>query len=211
LVKNSHKIIQLIFFIVLSLQFLFAELEPIALCLDVNGAVLRKGGMRKGLIRRGDYIYHGDKIITGDIGSASFIMIYEDTSIRIYNNSVIRLISEKHSLLRHSELALFGGKVIVEADDNHGYSFVVNTPSTTATVSGTNFLAQYQEDRLFEGIDYSIFTVLNGVIELENLQSNHFMYIFRGETIVSTANGDFLRLDTFREPQAIVNTLMDFR
>ena len=50
--------------------------------MDVNGPVLRKGSVRNGLIRKGDYIYHGDKIITGQVGSASFIMIYEDTAIR---------------------------------------------------------------------------------------------------------------------------------
>ena len=104
-----------------------------------------KGSVRSGLIRRGDYIYHGDKIITDHVGSASFIMIYEDTSIRIYNNSVIRLVSDRYSMLNHSELALFVGKVIIEADDNLDYSFIVNTPSTKATVSGTNFLAEYQE------------------------------------------------------------------
>ncbi len=96
---------------------------------------MRKGSVRSGLIRRGDYLYHGDKVITGQIGSASFIMIYEDTSIKIYNNSVVRLLSERYSMLNHSELALFVGKVIIEADDNIGYNFVVNTPYTKATVS----------------------------------------------------------------------------
>ena len=172
---------------------------------------MRKGSVRSGLIRRGDYIYHGDKIITGQVSFASLIMIYEDTSIRIYNNSVIRLVSERYSMLNHSELALFEGKVIVEADDNLGYSFVVNTPSTTATVSGTNFLAEYQEDLLFKGVDYSIFTVLDGLVELENLSSNRSMYLSNGETIVSTESGKFLRLDTFREPQGIVNSLLEFR
>ena len=172
---------------------------------------MRKGSVRSGLIRRGDYIYHGDKIITGQVSFASFIMIYEDTSIRIYNNSVIRLVSERYSMLNHSELALFGGKVIVEADDNLGYSFVVNTPSTTARVSGTNFLAEYQEDLIFKGVDYSIFTVLDGLVELENLNSNLSMYLTNGETIVSTESGKFLRLDTFREPQGIVNSLLEFR
>ena len=86
---------------------------------------MRKGSVRSGLIRKGDYIYHGDKIITGQVGSASFIMIYEDTSIRVYNNSVFRLVSERYSMLNHSELALFEGKVIIEADDNLGYNFVL--------------------------------------------------------------------------------------
>ena len=149
--------------------------------------------------------------VIGDIGSASFIMIYEDTSIRLYDNTVIRLMSERYSLLYHSELRLFSGKVILEADDNRGYSFVVNTPTTTATVSGTNFLVQYEEDQLFKNIDYSIFTVLNGVIKLENTVSNHLMHVFSGETIVSTENGVFLPLDTFREPHGIVNTLLEYR
>jgi len=172
---------------------------------------MRKGSVRSGLIRRGDYLYHGDKIITGQVGSASFIMIYEDTSIRLYNNSVARLVSERYSMLNHSELALFVGKVIIEADDNLGYSFVLNTPSTKATVSGTNFLAEYQEDLLFKGIDYSIFTVLKGIIELENLNSNLSMIIHDGETIVSTESGKFLRLDTFRSPEGIVKSLLEMR
>ena len=172
---------------------------------------MRKGNVRSGLIRRGDDLYHGDKIITGQVGSASFIMIYEDTSIRLYNNSVARLVSERYSMLNHSELALFVGKVIIEADDNLGYNFVVNTPSTKATVSGTNFLAEYQEDLLFNGIDYSIFTVLKGIIELENLNSNLSMIISDGETIVSTESGRFLRLDTFRSPEGIVKSLLELR
>ena len=172
---------------------------------------MRKGSVRSGLIRRGDYLYHGDKIITGQVGSASFIMIYEDTSIRLYNNSVVRLVSERYSMLNHSELALFVGKVIIEADDNLGYSFVLNTPSTKATVSGTNFLAEYQEDLLFKGIDYSIFTALKGIIELENLNSNLSMIIHDGETIVSTESGKFLRLDTFRSPEGIVKSLLEMR
>tara|TARA_B100000282_G_C31666187_1_gene459944 strand:- start:716 stop:1060 length:345 start_codon:yes stop_codon:yes gene_type:complete len=114
-------------------------------------------------------------------------------------------------MLNHSELALFVGKVIIEADDNLGYSFVLNTPSTKATVSGTNFLAEYQEDLLFKGIDYSIFTVLKGIIELENLNSNLSMIIHDGETIVSTESGKFLRLDTFRSPEGIVKSLLEMR
>ena len=172
---------------------------------------MRKGSVRSGLIRKGDYLYHGDKIITGQIGTASFIMIYEDTSIRLYNNSVVRLVSERYSMLNHSELILFVGKVIIEADDNLGYNFVVNTPSTKATVSGTNFLAEYQEDLLFNGTDYSIFTVLEGIIELENLNSNLSMFLHNGETIVSTESGKFLRLDTFRSPEGIVKSLQEMR
>ena len=69
----------------------------------------------------------------------------------------------------------------------------------------------YQEDLLYKGADYSIFTVLDGMIELENQNSNLSMYLSNGETIVSTETGKFFRLDTFRQPQGIVNSLLEFR
>ena len=93
-------------------------------------------------------------------------MIYEDTSIRVYNNSVFRLVSDEYSLLNHSELALFEGKVIIEADDNLGYSFILNTPSRKLRSLEQTFWLNIKEDLLFNGVDYSIFTVLEGIIEL---------------------------------------------
>ena len=63
-------------------------------------------------------------------------------------------------------------------------------------------MAEYQEDLLFNGVDYSIFTVLEGIIELENLNSNLSMYLLDGETVVSTDREDFyawIHLESLKE------------
>ncbi len=187
------------------------EPDPIALCIEVNGEVERKGKIRSGLIRRGDYIYHGDKLITNNTGFASIMMIYEDTFIRIYNNSAARVLFDKEKKSKNSELLLIVGKVIIEMGKSCDHYFILNTPSTTARFTKTDFLAEYQEDLLIDKLRYSIFTSLNGRVELENTNSDQSMYLSEGETVVSTLAGKFLRLDTFRSNIGIINSLQNFR
>jgi len=201
----------LIFSLFLTLGYNRNEPDPIALCLDVSGKVERKGKIRSGLIRRGDYIYHGDKLITNEIGFASIMMIYEDTFIRIYDNSTARVLFDKEKDSNNSELLLLVGKVIIEMSKNCDHYFILNTPSTTARFTRTDFLAEYQEDLLIDKLRYSIFTSLNGRVELENTNSDQSMYLSGGETVVSTLAGKFLMLDTFRSNTGIINSLQSFR
>ena len=195
----------------LSIGFSRTEPVPIALCLEINGEVQRKGNIRSGLIRKGDYIYHGDKLITNNIGFVSIMMIYEDTFIRIYDNSTARVLFDKDKQSMNSELLLLAGKVIIEMGKNCDHYFILNTPSTTATFTKTDFLAEYQEEILLDKLRYSIFTSLNGRVELQNTNSDQSMYLSEGETVVSTLAGKFLRLDTFRSNAGIINSLQNFR
>jgi len=184
---------------------------PIALCLEINGKVQRKGNIRTGLIRKGDYLYHGDKLITNAIGFASIMMIYERTFIKIYDNSVARLLFDIEKESNNTELALFEGRVIVEMGKHCDHYLILNTPSTIAKVKQTDFLAEYQNEALFDKLRYSIFTSLNGQIKLKNTHSKDFMYLSEGETVISTLSGRFLRMDTFRSNVGIVNSLLKLR
>jgi len=209
----SFILVRIIFFACFSLATALSRTEPIpiALCLEINGHVQRKGNIRTGLIRKGDYIYHGDKLVTSDNGFASIMMIYEHTFIKIYDNSVARILFDKGKKSTNSELALFDGKVIIEMGKDCDHYFILNTPSTIAKVKQTDFLAEYQHEVLFDKLRYSIFTALNGEMSLKNTKSNHLMYLLEGETVVSTLSGKFLRLDTFRSSTSIVNSLLEFR
>ena len=46
-------------------------------------------------------------------------------------------------------------------------------------------------------------------LEVENIKSGHSIFMDQGETIISTREGKFLLLDTFRDNSGIANTLMD--
>ena len=55
---------------------------------------------------------------------------------------------------------------------------------------------------------YCLFTVLNGVPEIKNNISGNIMYVKKGKSVVSTMNGKFLELETFRNSREIQKTLM---
>ena len=85
----------------------------------------------------------------------------------------------------------------------------MDAPSSTVTASNAHFIAEFKNDVVFNHLSYAIFTSLLGIIEIENLISENFMNIKRGETVISTLEGKFLPLDTFRNQQFIEQTLRE--
>ena len=70
-------------------------------------------------------------------------------------------------------------------------------------------MTEYRDELFYDNLTYCIFTVLTGIMEVENIKSGHSIYMDQGETVISTRNGKFLLLDTFRDNSGIANTLME--
>jgi len=178
--------------------------ESVALCVSTNGQLERKGYVRNGIIQKGDNIYNGDKITVEKNESLSFMTIYEKSMVDIYENSVIRIINNKNTF---SGMALFGGKVIIHMDDNNNSDFILNAPNAIVTAKGSHFIAEYRDELFFNNNTYSIFTVLNGKIKVENIRSGKIIYVDKGDTIISTRDGKFIELDTFKNSAKIIGHL----
>ena len=196
----------LIFYII-GLTLIFPRSASIAICTEVKGGVLRQGYVRNGHLRKGDPIYHGDKIIMEGHGFMSFMFISDKTKVNVYENSVIKVFSQTSSTQNQSNIALFGGRVIVQMEQGSDKQFVLEAPSSIAVASNAHFISEYKNDILFDNLSYSMFTSLEGKIEIENIVSESFMNIREGETVISTRDGKFLQLDTFRNQMFIENTL----
>ena len=154
----------------------FSRSESIALCVSVSGQLERKGQVRNGIIRKGDPIYHGDKIKVEDNESLSFMTIYGRDIVDIYENSVIKIVNEKNNRNDFSEMALFGGKVIIKMDENDDRSFILNAPTAIIFAEGSHFIAEYRDELLFNNNTYSVFTVLHGRIKVQNVRSGKIIY-----------------------------------
>ena len=185
----------------------FSRSESIALCVTVSGKLERKGQVRNGIIRKGDPIYHGDKIKVEDNESLSFMTIYGRDIVDIYENSVIKIVNDKNNRNDFSEMALFGGKVIIKMDENDDRGFILNAPTAIINAEGSHFIAEYRDELLFNNNTYSVFTVLDGKIKVQNVRSGKIIYADKGETIISTRDGKFLALDTFKNSTKIIEHL----
>jgi hypothetical protein len=185
----------------------FSRSESIALCVSVSGQLEREGQVRNGIIRKGDPIYHGDKIKVEDNESLSFMTIYGRDIVDIYENSVIKIINNSNNRNDFSEMALFGGKVIIKMDENDDGRFILNAPTAIINAEGSHFIAEYRDELLFNNNTYSVFTVLDGKIKVQNVRSGKIIYADKGETIISTRDGKFLALDTFKNSTKIIEHL----
>ena len=120
----------LYFFLFVSLAF--TRSESIAICVDVRGKVNREGGVRTGLIRKGDIIYDGDKIMTDKNGFSSIIFHNDKTKTNVYDNTSIKIFYVQNPSGSSYEIALFGGKVIAEMKSQK--SLIISAPSKMAQI-----------------------------------------------------------------------------
>ena len=187
--------------------FFYPSSRSVAICTEMEGQVLREGPVRNGHLRKGDSIYDGDKIILNENGFLSFMFFGDNTRVDIHGNTIVKVFNSNNDLEFRSNIVLFGGKVIVQMEGNHNQDFRLDAPSSTAIASNAHFMVEYRSDMIFENLSYSMFTSLGGEIEIQNLVSENHINLKRGETVMSTREGKFLQLDTFRNQMFIDRTL----
>ena len=112
--KSNFQILYLLFLYLILVAMIYPRSKSIAICVEVEGQVLREGHVRKGQLRQGDSIYDGDKIIINERGLVSIMFIKDKTIVDAYGNSIIKVLDIANSTEFKSNVALFGGKVIVQ-------------------------------------------------------------------------------------------------
>ena len=198
-------IIRIFILVYFGQEISFSRSEVVAFCTRANGQLERKGSVRNGVLQKGDSIYHGDKISAKEDEFLTFMNIYDRSMVDVYENSVVRVFENKSDMGIDSEMALFGGKVIVKMENNR--DLILNAPTAIVTAKGAHFIAEYKDENFFDNNTYSIFTVLTGKMKVENSISGKVIYIDQGETIIATRDGKLLELNTFKNSSRIINHL----
>ena len=175
----------------------------IGVCTQSVGEVQRKGNVRTGHIRKGESIYHGDKITTGKNAFISFLILEDRSVVKIFDNSVVKIFSDKKPKKPKTEVAIFGGRVSAEINKKKNREFIVNTPVSIASVKGTYFLAEHRtmdhHGPHHQGISDCVFSVMTGLLEVENTVSGKSVLVKDGKTVISLPDGDFQLFDTTDE------------
>ncbi len=184
------------------------RIKGFAFCLDSKGDVIRKGIARSGRLLKGDVIYENDKITVGGNSYVSFLNTYERSEVRVFENSslkILKSIKQSDNSEEIHEIVIFGGKVIVDKIELNDKTLIVNSPSSSIFSKNSHFLAEYRDKPLYSELSYCIFTLIEGNIFVENLESRKTIFLESGETIISTRKGKFYPLETFRNINSLDN------
>ena len=205
------KIVRKVNLIVLSLCCIVlsnSKYENIAFCLNSKGEVVREGIARNGKIFKGDVIYNGDKIIVGVDGFVAIRNIYERSEIKIFKNSSVKVFSRKNRMKgeKEFEVAIFGGRVIVDKNEFNNNKLIINSPSSNVFLKNSHFIINCVDEPLFNQASYCVFTSIEGNILVENSKSKKFLFLNNGDTIISTPEGEFFQIETFRDQENIRNS-----
>jgi hypothetical protein len=174
-----------IFIVFLFLANIFASSEQVALVLKTKGNVQYQKYSEKVLstLNIGTALYNDDLLRTGADGLVVFVYIDDKTMIKIQSNSevYIRGESENESIIK--QINIGNGRVKSTVSKQKKGEFTIVTPTSVASVKGTEFWTIVDRD----GEDR--FYGLSGTVEVKNLSSGQIVGLEENTTAISLPDG----------------------
>ena len=174
----------------LILFFLFFTISAksgIALVTKSKGSVEYKkndGTIVKDDLRKGTSLFNNDRITTGSNGFAKYVYLDDGSMIKVHKNAEVYIYGsvDKRSIIKQVNVS--SGNVKFEVSKQGKDDFTVITPTSVASVKGTDFWLESSED---EGDQ---FFGLSGLVNVKNIESNLILQLTRNTTIVSEPDGN---------------------
>ena len=125
----------------------------------------------------------GDKIQTGDDGFGALVYLDDKSMIKIKENTNFDLIGTKSQGQISKRLKINNGTVKASIQKGIESGFVIETPTSVATVKGTEFwmVTTSEGDQVFG---------LEGTVELKNIISGKIIMVEINQTGTSLQTGD---------------------
>ena len=146
-----------------------------------DGTVLKRNEVKKGLS-----LYDKDKIVTGSNGFAKYIYLDDGSLIKVHKNAEVYVYGaiDKRSIIK--QINVTEGNVKFEVSKQASGDFTVVTPTSVASVKGTDFWLKTDDE---EGDQ---FFGLSGLVSVTNIESNEILQLTRNTTIKSRPDGQMV-------------------
>mgnify|MGYP001499990366 CR=1 FL=1 len=173
-------------FILLFIINIISSNNGIALITKSKGTIeYRKndGTITKNDLKKGTSLFNEDRITTGSNGFAKYVYLDDGSMIKVHKNAEVYVYGsiDKRSIVKQVNVSQ--GNVKFEVSKQGKDDFTVITPTSVATVKGTDFWLESDED---EGDQ---FFGLSGLVNVKNIESNLILQLTRNTTIVSEPDG----------------------
>ena len=146
-----------------------------------DGSILERKNIKKGMS-----LYDKDRIVTGSNGFAKYIYLDDGSLIKVHKNAEVYVYGaiDKRSIVK--QINVTEGNVKFEVSKQGSEDFTVITPTSVASVKGTDFWLKTDDE------DGDQFFGLSGLVNVTNIESNTLLQLTRNTTIKSTPDGQML-------------------
>jgi len=167
----------------LILTCLLVGADQVAVATKVSGDVNHAQGKKSALLKPGTILKNGDKIRTGSNGFVALIFIDDKSTLKIKNDTELEITGKRERNSIAKKINMDRGTLRAQVTKQSKADFVVQTPTSVASVKGTDFWMisdPIQGDQLIS---------IEGVVALTNLISGMTLDITVGLTGISTTDG----------------------
>lgn len=159
--------------LLLGLSMLSAS--AVGLFTNSKGKVTLTRNNRSIKFKNGDMIYNQDEIRTGKDSFASYKYVDGASTVKIFANSYVLVSATQSGKSQNKKAQVNSGSVHTKVTPGRGGNMAVETPTTVASVKGTEFMT-------LVGKASSTFIVKEGVVNLLIKATNQSADVKAGET-----------------------------
>ena len=162
-----------------------ANANKIAVATKVKGLVelMPTGKKLFSKLKAGTILADGDKIRTGTSGFVAIIFIDDKSTLKLKGNSEAVITGERTAASISKKINMDSGTIRATIKKQNS-SFVIQTPTSVASVKGTDFWLLTDPDKGDQVIG------LEGIVSLKNIDTGQDVDVVQGMSGISTPDGD---------------------
>ena len=159
--------------------------SKVAIAIKTKGdvSVIYKGLNSEQVLKPGSPLSNQDKIKTGKNGYIALMYLDDKTVVKMLDNSDLTIMGDRSGNKINKSLDIKYGRVAANVKPQKGKEFRISTPTSVASVKGTEFAIQSDPS------SGDSFTLIEGLIEVTNSVTGESTQVQEGETAVSTPDG----------------------
>lgn len=155
----------------------FLSADAIALLIANKGKVSLDRAAAKIKFQKGELLMNNDVLRTGEESFAAYKYVDASATIKMFSNSVATLNAGKDGKTLSKTVTVSKGNVLSNVKKGSGL-FRINTPTTVASVKGTEFLTKVEEGGA------TTFIVSDGEVEVRVLATEEVARVGKGKTAI---------------------------
>ena len=159
--------------------------SKVAIAIKTKGdvSIIYKGLNSAQVLKPGSPLSHQDKIKTGKNGYIALMYLDDKTVVKMLGNSDLTIMGDRSGNKINKSLDIKYGRVAANVKPQKGKEFRISTPTSVASVKGTEFAIQSDPST------GDSFTLIEGLIEVTNSVTGESTEVQEGETATSTPDG----------------------